>query len=81
MAHKFRVVIKDDEFHDGTPAFTAHCPALPGCHTWGYTYEHALEMIQEAVELFIEVMQEDGERIPEDDFVEGEEGVVVAVRA
>ena len=79
MAYTFRVVIEDDEFADGTPAFTARCPALPGCHTWGYTYEHARERIQEAVELFIEIMLEDGEPIPEDDSVGSEDCVMVAV--
>ena len=67
MAHKFRVVIEDDEFEDGTPAFHAFCPALPGCHTWGYTYEHAQERIQEAVEVYVESMIAHGEPIPVED--------------
>ena len=24
-------------------------PALPGCHTWGESYDHLLEMIEDAV--------------------------------
>jgi predicted RNase H-like HicB family nuclease len=24
-------------------------PALPGCHTWGESYDHLLEMLAEAV--------------------------------
>jgi predicted RNase H-like HicB family nuclease len=25
-------------------------PALPGCHTWGDSYEHLLEMLQDAIQ-------------------------------
>ena len=79
MDYTFRVIIEDDEFADGTPAFHAYCPALQGCRTWGYTYEHARERIQELVEVFIEIMLEDGEPIPEDDSVGSEDCVMVAV--
>lgn len=30
-------------------------PALPGCHTWGDSYEHLLLMLEEAVEGWLEV--------------------------
>ncbi|MEA5536168.1 type II toxin-antitoxin system HicB family antitoxin [Crocosphaera sp. XPORK-15E] len=33
-------------------------PALPGCHTWGETYEHLMEMLKEAIELWLEVASE-----------------------
>jgi predicted RNase H-like HicB family nuclease len=41
-------------------------PSLPGCISQGKTCEAALENIQEAIELFIESLIEDGEPIPED---------------
>jgi predicted RNase H-like HicB family nuclease len=44
--------------------FYAEAPALPGCHSWGHTYEEALQNIKEAVELWIEVMRDAGEPIP-----------------
>jgi predicted RNase H-like HicB family nuclease len=33
-------------------------PALPGCHTWGDSYEHLLLMLQEAVQGWLEVASE-----------------------
>jgi predicted RNase H-like HicB family nuclease len=33
-------------------------PALPGCHTWGDSYEHLLVMLQEAVQGWLEVASE-----------------------
>ena len=33
-------------------------PALKGCHTWGDSYEHLLEMLQEAVQAWLEVASE-----------------------
>jgi predicted RNase H-like HicB family nuclease len=33
-------------------------PALPGCHTWGETYEHLIEMLKEAIEAWLEVATE-----------------------
>jgi predicted RNase H-like HicB family nuclease len=68
----FRVVIEPDEFEDGRPAYHAFCPALQGCHTWGYTYQEALSNITEAVELCVEDMLESGEAIP----VDPENGVI-----
>ena len=64
--HTFRVIIEDDQFDDGRQAYHAYCPALPGCHTWGYTYEEAQTNIREAVSLYLEDMLEAGEEIPTD---------------
>ncbi|MFY7804719.1 MAG: type II toxin-antitoxin system HicB family antitoxin [Limnoraphis robusta] len=33
----------------------ASVPALPGCHTWGESYEHLMEMVKEAIEAWLEV--------------------------
>lgn len=33
-------------------------PALPGCHTWGSSYEHLLEMLQDAIQGWLEVASE-----------------------
>ena len=30
-------------------------PALPGCHTWGDSYEHLLTMLEDAIEGWLEV--------------------------
>ena len=65
-SHTFRIVIEDDQFEDGRPAYHAYCPALLGCHTWGYSYEEAKANIREAILLYLEDMIESGEEIPLD---------------
>jgi len=65
-SHIFKVVIEEDAFEDGRKAFHASCPALQGCNTWGHTPEEALANIQEAVDLYIEDLIENGEPIPVD---------------
>lgn len=44
----------------------AEVPSLPGCHTQGETKEEALEMIKEAIEVYILTLQDMGKPIPED---------------
>jgi predicted RNase H-like HicB family nuclease len=36
----------------------ASVPALPGCHTWGESYDELMEMTKEAVEGWLEVANE-----------------------
>ena len=64
--YTFEVVIEEDEFEDGRPAYHAYCPALPGCRTWGHTYKEAEANIREAVSLYVEDMIEAGDEIPKD---------------
>ena len=47
-------------------SYTVLVPALPGCITFGETVEHSIEMAREAIELYIEELQERGEEIPDD---------------
>ncbi len=63
-AYTFRVVIEADPFEDGRMAYHAYCPALKGCHTWGYTKEEAIKNIQEAVRGHIEALLKLGLEIP-----------------
>jgi len=44
--------------------YTVWVPALPGCVSEGDTREEALANITEAIELYIESLQADGEPIP-----------------
>jgi predicted RNase H-like HicB family nuclease len=48
----------------------ASVPALPGCHTWGESYEHLLEMLADAVQGWLEVSGEREEVEPEEQLVE-----------
>ncbi|MCL4441151.1 MAG: type II toxin-antitoxin system HicB family antitoxin [Firmicutes bacterium] len=64
MSYQYNIRLIPEE--DGR--WTAEVPALPGCVTWGNTREEALERIKEAIELFLEVLTEEGKPIPEDPF-------------
>ncbi len=55
--------------------FVAECPSLPGCISQGKTREEAIENIREAIQLYIEVLQEKGLPIPAERF----ETLLVAV--
>lgn len=44
--------------------YTASVPALSGCISQGKTVEETLEHIKEAIELYLEVLAEDGEKLP-----------------
>jgi predicted RNase H-like HicB family nuclease len=62
--------------------YTVLVPALPGCISQGDTLEEARKMIREAIELYIEVLLEDGKHIPEEFSCKGEpvaERVKIAV--
>jgi predicted RNase H-like HicB family nuclease len=55
----YRVVIEPDE-----DRYYARIPILPGCYSWGRTYEEVLKNIKEALEVWLEVKKEEGEPIP-----------------
>jgi predicted RNase H-like HicB family nuclease len=46
---KIKVLVWEE---DGV--WCASVPALKGCHTWGETYEQMLEMVKEAIELYLD---------------------------
>jgi predicted RNase H-like HicB family nuclease len=46
--------------------FKAECPSLPGCISQGKTRQEALQNIKEAIDLYIDVLKEDGLSVPED---------------
>ncbi|NJP08168.1 MAG: type II toxin-antitoxin system HicB family antitoxin [Leptolyngbyaceae cyanobacterium RU_5_1] len=46
--------------------FVVEVPSLPGCISQGKTREEALTNIEEAIALYIEVLRDSNEHIPED---------------
>lgn len=58
----YRVVVEPDE-----DRYYAEIPTLPGCYSWGYTWEEALKNVKEALEVWLEVKREEGEPIPVED--------------
>jgi predicted RNase H-like HicB family nuclease len=45
--------------------YLASFPALPGCHTWGNTFEEAVKSADEVLIGYLEALQINGERIPD----------------
>ena len=46
----------------------AECPSLPGCISQGATKEEAIVNIREAIDLYIEVLEDDGLAVPQEKF-------------
>ncbi len=51
---RLEIILEQEE--DG--GYSVHCPALKGCHSQGETQEDALKNIQEAIEFYLEVVNE-----------------------
>jgi predicted RNase H-like HicB family nuclease len=73
--HVFAVQVECDT--DGR--WTASCPSLRGCATWGATKDEALHNIQEAVEAYVADLVEAGEALPTGIVVLNEAAVSVTV--
>ncbi|MBI4722226.1 MAG: type II toxin-antitoxin system HicB family antitoxin [Candidatus Stahlbacteria bacterium] len=56
----YRVMIREEP--EG--GYTVIVPSLPGCITYGDTIKEAIKMAKEAIELYIESLQKQGEEIP-----------------
>jgi antitoxin HicB len=56
-----KVALKQEE--DGR--WSASIPALPGCSSWGYSNQEALDNIRDAAEIYIEDMIDAGEGLPQ----------------
>ena len=57
--------------------WVVECPSLPGCLTQGKTKEEAIANIKEAIQGYIEALEEDRLPVPEERF----ETLIVAVLA
>ena len=62
MSHKYEIVMYWSDIDD---TFIAEVPELPGCVADGQTYEQALSMIQEVMDIWVESQEEMGHPIPE----------------
>lgn len=49
---------------DQDQAFLAEAPELPGCMAHGNSYDQALQNIQEAMQLWLDIAREQGKTIP-----------------
>lgn len=55
--------------------WVAECPSLPGCISQGHTREEAIQNIREAIDLYIEALEEDRLPVPVENF----DAILVAV--
>ena len=62
MERMFRIILNPEP--EG--GFTVIVPSLPGCVTWGETIEEAKNMAAEAISLYLEDLEANGEEIPND---------------
>jgi len=58
---KYDVVFEEQE----VGGYTVTVPSLPGCISEGDTFEEAKKNISDAIKLFLEDLNADGEEIPE----------------
>ena len=54
-----KVTLKEEE--DGR--WSAIIPVLPGCSSWGYSQQEAMDNIRDAAEIYVEDMIDAGESI------------------
>ena len=71
----FRAELEQDD--DGR--WSAWIDALPGCATWGYSKEEALEALKEATQAYLEVLVEKGQHVPVAETMQTIDAPVVAV--
>ena len=61
LEHTYSLAIERHE--DG---YLAYFPALPGCQTWGKTYQDAVKYAEEALAGYLDTLMAHGDRIPEE---------------
>lgn len=62
--YRFAIILEPCE--EG--GYFAQCPAFPGCHVEGETYEETISEMKKTIAAFIEDYKKDGEKIPDEDF-------------
>jgi predicted RNase H-like HicB family nuclease len=62
---EFSVIVHEAE----ESGFWVEVPALAGCYSQGETVEEALINVREAMELYLQVLREEGKPMPKDEEV------------
>ena len=66
------------EHHDD--GYLAYFPALPGCHTWGTTYEAAVRYAEEALTGYLKTLAKHGDPIPVESDIDAPVSLGITVR-
>jgi antitoxin HicB len=56
----YAAVVREDEATDGGSIFLAEVPSLPGCMAHGQTPEEAMQNLQEAIDLYLQTLDQNG---------------------
>ena len=72
----YRLVIEE---RDGV--YIASFPSLPGCHTWGNTFEEAVKNAEEALAVYMETLAVNGDNIPEETSIDRPVSLGIVVHA
>lgn len=64
LALRYSVVIRPDIYDDGSVAYIAEIPELPGCKSHGTTIEQARASLADAQREYLEALQAEGLPIP-----------------
>jgi len=54
MSRRLNVIVEKD-----MNGYYAYCPELEGCHTQGDTFDEVIKNMKEAIELYVETLNED----------------------
>ena len=65
MNRTYKIYLRKEE--EG--GYTVFVPSLPGCITYGENVDEAISMAREAIELYIEELNDRGESVPDDNNV------------
>ena len=52
------------EHHPEEGGYLAYFPTLPGCQTWGDTFEEAVQSAEEALAVYVETLMANGDPMP-----------------
>ena len=58
--YTFRTIIEPDENN----TYHGFVPVLSGCHTWGKTIQETKDNLQEAIQIYIASLIDDGQPVP-----------------
>ena len=61
--YNYTIILEKED----TGGYHVFYPTLPGCHTYGDTYDEAIENVKDAINLYLESLKEHKEPIPIED--------------
>ena len=61
---RYTVILQEEVDPDFAGYYNASVPALPGCFSYGASREEAVANIKEAVQLYLEDLEANGEAVP-----------------